>query len=472
MKRRIMAALRCALLAGLMLYASGAAADMLLFATAGDCTAADLTDRTLDAPHAVILQAAKAADEKAARKALKEAGVEEVEFLKFSVAKPSITAETLEKLWAKKENTARVVSLLRRFGDDRIIYYAGSERDRTFLSAFAERCAAGANDPECRMEKKATDEYLREVSLLIDGTTDEERKTPAAGTAWRETWEDGAEYNLSALPETDEEGFLPEGEYILEDEGQKLWVYLSPALRVTVTGHRTDGYSWFEADIRRRPEGETLHVIGSLNGRGNDPAKVAEENGLVIGTNADYYQIRVSMKKKTGLIIRNGELVREAPGKADNRFLPPLDTLLLDASGGFRLDKVGELDSEKAFALGAVDVLAFGPILVKNGRIRIQNKAYWSRKEPRTAVGLIGENHYLMVVAEGRLPQAKGMTLNQLAQLMAARGCTEAFNLDGGHTSALIFMGKRLNRIGNLSGTGTTVPRNMAELLGIGTHGQ
>ena len=94
------------------------------------------------------------------------------------------------------------------------------------------------------------------------------------------------------------------------------------------------------------------------------------------------------------------------------------------------------------------------------------------RKEPRTAVGLIGENHYLMVVAEGRLPQAKGMTLNQLAQLMAARGCTEAFNLDGGHTSALIFMGKRLNRIGNLSGTGTTVPRNMAELLGIGTRGQ
>ncbi len=472
MKQRIRAALVFALLAGLLLCASGAGADMLLFATAGDCTAADLSVRTLDNPHAAVLQAAKAADEKAARKALKEAGVEEVEFLKFSVMKPNVSAETLEKNWATKEHTARVVSLLRSFEDDRIIYYAGAERDRTFLSAFAERCAAGANDPECRMEKKATDEYLREVRTLVDGTANTERAAPAAGTAWRETWEDGAVFDLTALPETDDEGFLPEGEYVLEDEGQKLWVYLSPSLRVTVTGHSTAGYSWYEADIRRRAEGETLHIVGSLNGRGNDPAKVAEENRLVVGTNADYYQIRVSMKKKTGLIIRGGELVREAPGKADNRFLPPLDTLLLDASGGFRLDRVGELDSEKAFALGAVDVLAFGPILVKDGRIRIHNKAYWYRKEPRTAVGLIGENHYLMVVAEGRLPQAKGMTLNQLAQLMAARGCTEAFNLDGGHTSALIFMGKRLNRIGNLSGTGTTVPRNMAELLGIGTHGQ
>ena len=64
------------------------------------------------------------------------------------------------------------------------------------------------------------------------------------------------------------------------------------------------------------------------------------------------------------------------------------------------------------------------------------------------------------------------MTLDQLGLLIAARGCKAAFNLDGGHTSALIFMGKRLNKIGNLNGTGTTSPRNMAELLGIGTHHQ
>ena len=62
------------------------------------------------------------------------------------------------------------------------------------------------------------------------------------------------------------------------------------------------------------------------------------------------------------------------------------------------------------------------------------------------------------------------MTLDELGRLMAARGCTDAINLDGGHTSVLIFMGERLNKIGDLSGNGTTGPRNMSELLGIGTY--
>ncbi len=107
---------------------------------------------------------------------------------------------------------------------------------------------------------------------------------------------------------------------------------------------------------------------------------------------------------------------------------------------------------------------------MKDGHLRMLTVAYHYKKEPRTAIGCLGDNHYLAVVAEGRLSKSPGMTLDQIGQLMAARGCTEAFNLDGGHTSALIFMGKRLNRIGNLSGTGTTSPRNMSELLGIGTY--
>ena len=137
------------------------------------------------------------------------------------------------------------------------------------------------------------------------------------------------------------------------------------------------------------------------------------------------------------------------------------------------MDKVGEMDSKKAFELGAVDVLAFGPLLVKDGKVRIMNSAHFFNKEPRTAVGCIGKNHYLMVAAEGRLPSSRGMTLTQLARLMAARGCTDAINMDGGHTSVLIFMGERLNRIGSLAGNGgTSAPRNLAELLGIGTYGQ
>ena len=475
MKRHIRgrhrAAYLCALLAGLLLCLSGARADLLLFATAEDCETAELSGMAINAPHAVVLQKVNAAGEKKVRQLLKQAGVEAVEFLGLPGIK-NRTAGELKKKWATKANTARIASLLRQYEDGCIVYFAAKEQDRLFLADFADRCAAGANDPICRMEKKQQDEYLHEVPLIIDGATGVESKASPADGSWREAWEDNTAYDLSALPETDGDGFLPEGEYVLEDAGQGLWVYLSPTLRVVVTAHQKPGYSWFEADIRRRPEGETLHMVTSLNGLGNDPAKVAAENSLVLGINGDYHQIRINYKKKTGLIIRGGEMVRESNGPTNSKNFPPMDTLLLDAEGGFRLDKAGDMDSEKAFALGATDVLSFGPILVKDGRIRMLVNSYHDKKEPRTAVGCLGENHYLMVVAEGRMPKAKGMSLDELGRLMAARGCTEAFNLDGGHTSALIFMGKRLNKIGNLSGTGTTAPRNMAELLGIGTYGE
>ena len=461
------------LLAGLILGASGAKGDLLLFATVQDCLSARLKGKTLEAPHAAVLEAAKSKDRDKARKAMAKAGVKDTEFLGLGGVK-NRTAEALEAKWATKTNTARVASLLRQNQDNRILYYAENEQDRIFLSAFADMCAAGADDPGCWNEKNKgkMDEYQHEVPLVVDGITGEEHEAPPADTAWKEAWEDRTSYDFSALPETDSEGFLKEGEYVLRDAGQGLWVYLSPTLRVIVTRHKIPKFSWIEADILRRPEGETLHIVTSGNGLGNDPVKVAEENNLVVGINTDFYLGRLRKPKVTGLIIRGGKLIRESSGDIGSS-LPTLDTLLLDAEGGFRVDKVGEMDSKKAFELGAVDVLAFGPLLVKDGKVRIMNSAHFFNKEPRTAVGCIGKNHYLMVAAEGRLPSSRGMTLTQLARLMAARRCTDAINMDGGHTSVLIFMGERLNRIGSLAGNGgTSAPRNLAELLGIGTYGQ
>ena len=470
-KRPAAAVLAAVLTACLLLCASAAKGDLLLFMTAEDCEAAADSLPELNAPHAVVLQRTGTGEQKKIRAALQKAGAADVTFMNLPGLKgENRTADRLAERWATAENTAVIASLLRQGEDDCIVYYAAEGTDRDFLSAFADKCAQGANDPACRIKNRQPDEYLYEVGKLLDGVTGGERTPLPADSSWRDAWEDGAQYDLSGLPETDGEGFLPEGEYVLEDDGQGLWVYLSRTLRVVITRHSTKDRSWFEADILRRPEGETLHVVSSLNGRANDPAKVAAENRLVVGINTDYYHYRINYKKKTGLIIRDGRTVRDSDGKGNGNSIPPLDTLLLDREGGFRLDRAGTLDAAKALELGAADVLAFGPILVKDSRIRMMTVAYHLNKEPRTAVGRLGENHYLAVVAEGRLRNAPGMTLDELGRLMAARRCTDAINLDGGHTSTLVFMGKRLNIIGNLAGNGTTGPRNMSELLGIGTY--
>lgn len=462
----------CTILAGtLLLYIPSAKGDMLLFATTEDCEAAPVSDWETEEPHAVVLQKAGKAKQKAARQALEKAGISDVVFLEFaSIKSKNRTPETLKKKWLTKENIAKVASQLRRHKDDRIIYFSAGKNEHSFLSSFADKCAQGANDPDCQKEKKPTDEYLYEVGKLIDGATNEERDATPADTSWKAVWEDKQKYDLSELPETDDEGFLPEGEYVLKDSKQGLWVYLSPTLRVVITKHSKNSCSWFEADITRKPEGETLHVVTNESGHGSDPTKVAKQNRLVVGINTDYYLLRVSYKKKVGLVFRKGEMIRESVGETTGTWLPPLDNLLLDGEGGFLVEKAGVLDSAKAKELGAVDVLAFGPVLIKDGRIRALTLTYRKAKEPRTAVGQLGKNHYLMIVAEGRLTSSRGMSLDQLAKLMAARGCTDAFNLDGGRTSALIFMGERLNKIGNMSMSGTVGPRSITELLGIGTY--
>ena len=54
----------------------------------------------------------------------------------------------------------------------------------------------------------------------------------------------------------------------------------------------------------------------------------------------------------------------------------------------------------------------------------------------------------------------------QLAFLCQAAGCVEAFDLDGGQTAVVVFMGKQLNKIGKYDGK--TSARETCEVLGIG----
>lgn len=64
---------------------------------------------------------------------------------------------------------------------------------------------------------------------------------------------------------------------------------------------------------------------------------------------------------------------------------------------------------------------------------------------PRTAIGQISALHYLVIVSDGRTSESAGLTLYQLATLFAQRGCTVAYNLDGGGSSTMVFNGNVVN---------------------------
>ena len=82
-----------------------------------------------------------------------------------------------------------------------------------------------------------------------------------------------------------------------------------------------------------------------------------------------------------------------------------------------------------------------GTLLVKNG-VTMGESTLPVPEElaPRTAVGLTAGGVMIVVVIEGRLPGfSAGITLPDLASLMAAFGARDAVNLDGGGSTAMIY---------------------------------
>ena len=63
---------------------------------------------------------------------------------------------------------------------------------------------------------------------------------------------------------------------------------------------------------------------------------------------------------------------------------------------------------------GVVNLLAFGPSLVENGEITVDTNSEVGQSmasNPRTAIGIIDENHYIIVVSDGRTSESEGLSL-------------------------------------------------------------
>ncbi len=74
---------------------------------------------------------------------------------------------------------------------------------------------------------------------------------------------------------------------------------------------------------------------------------------------------------------------------------------------------------------------------------------------------MIEPYHYLLVVVKGRTSDSDGAYLTWVADKMLEKGVTEALNLDGGGTTALVFMGKLLNK-------SDKSPRSVGSMIGFG----
>lgn len=165
----------------------------------------------------------------------------------------------------------------------------------------------------------------------------------------------------------------------------------------------------------------------------------AADNNAILSVNGDYYGAN-----STGYVIRNGvvyrDTVREDSSNGD---------LAIYKDGSFKIIYEDQISAEQLVNDGVVNLLAFGPALVENGEIAVDTSTEVGQamaSNPRTAIGMIDENHYIIVVSDGRTSESEGLSLYQLAEVMKSYGAKTAYNLDGGGSSTLYFNGQVINK--------------------------
>lgn len=216
--------------------------------------------------------------------------------------------------------------------------------------------------------------------------------------------------------------------------------YQDGNISIRLSAYREEDSAVYVADIQlASPEYLKTALADNAYGKNltEKTSVMARSAGAILAINGDYYGVQES-----GYVLRNGVLYRDTPvsGKED---------LVIFADGSFRIIREDEVSAQSLLEAGAEQILSFGPALVENGEVSVEKGQEVSRSKsgnPRTAIGIVGENHYVFVVSDGRTSDSQGLSLYELAEFMQSLGVTTAYNLDGGGSSTLYFNGQVVNQ--------------------------
>ena len=165
-------------------------------------------------------------------------------------------------------------------------------------------------------------------------------------------------------------------------------------------------------------------------------SSMAESSAAILAINGDYYGAR-----DNGYVIRDGVIYRSS-AKADQ------EDLVIYKDGSMKIINESEIGAQELVDEGAVTVLSFGPALVENGKVSVSQNDEVGKamaSNPRTAIAITKDNHYLFIVSDGRTDESEGLSLYELAIFAASLGAKTVYNLDGGGSSTMYFNGNVVN---------------------------
>lgn len=276
------------------------------------------------------------------------------------------------------------------------------------------------------------------------------------------------------IPPLTENGFLPEGtqEWVHTDEKDGLWLYYSDSLSVEIRRYtdKANRLVWFETEVHTSEKAPLTSYLSPSKTPGRrymNPLDIAWDNHVVLGITDDFFGNRWLSKQTVGVIIRNGEIIRDDTFPAHTARFPNLEVLAVFKDGSMKTFLSDEHTAEEYLRMGVTDTFAFGPILVRDGKLgtHMDEDNYYRFREPRCAIGMLEPHRYIILTVTGRTDDSKGVYLPWLAEKMQEKGAMEAINLDGGGTIALMFMGEFLDKDNNQA-------RSVTSIIGFGNSDQ
>ena len=205
-------------------------------------------------------------------------------------------------------------------------------------------------------------------------------------------------------------------------ENKPITYYLADIYIKDITSFRTA----VALDYKDQNKGERKNVMGTR--------QLSQLTGAILGLSGDNFAFH------DGVVVRNGvEWECMLPVYGD------VCVLYYDGTMETHSQKLRRADVDAIYAKKPYQIWTFGPQLLVDGQI--PSSFANTKANPLSAIGYFEPGHYCFILVDGRQKgYSWGMTYVELAQVFHDLGCTVAFNLDGGDTAVMTYMGEWRNK--------------------------
>lgn len=232
---------------------------------------------------------------------------------------------------------------------------------------------------------------------------------------------------------------------ILDMLGPAIATHVSERVEIKIFQLAELGYRGYIAKVKLfDPSVFKVVVAEDTLGKLETTSAAAERTGAILAINGGGF-----FKEN-----RNGTVYAHMLGNTvvDGKLIKPFDGYSKDLFFA-GIDKMGRMigvmprTEEDIMELDPYQGVSFLPVLLKDGK-KLEIPEKWANtNQPRTIIGKYANDDLIMIVVDGRQEKwSIGVTLEHLQEKLLQLGVKEAYNLDGGGSSAIYFNGNILNK--------------------------